>query len=306
MCSKAFALLFLMLAIASASSSPLTYKASLSGAYVSPPVATKANGSVSITLVNKSYASGFFYATNINQMTMAHLHAGPVGKNGPATAWAFNASYGPISGSIKASFTFNPSQNNVSALLATRQVYFNIHTTAHPAGELRGQLTRSPRKVKGTSYSTLPDGSYKETCLSLDDVECETYLNSWTSTTWLSCVCFLNSYGVIDYIYSPQDLDLSTCAQPPYVYHDEITLSLTCPPVASPPPPPSPPSPPSPPPPLTCKYRGESCDSNADCCFYGVNSPAVPCPPKELCCQREGLFSPKKCVSGSKAPPPPA
>ena len=288
MCSQAFALLALTL-IAYAYSTPLTYKASLSGAHVHPPVATKSVGSVSITLVNQSYASGFFYATNIKQMTMAHLHAGPVGKNGPSIAWAFNATYGPISGSIKASFTFNPFSHNITDLLAARLVYFNIHTAALPTGELRGQLTRFPSKVKGTSYTTsLPDGSYKETCLSPDDVECETYLSPWTSTTWLSCTCRLNSYGVDNYIYNPQDLDLSTCVQPPNVSHDEITLSLTCP---SPSPPPSPPPPPPTPPPPPCLGSGENCifdnpGHGAFCCSgnYCIivdeegESPQIVCP----------------------------
>ena len=119
---------------------PLVYKASLIGASAVPPVSSKATGSVSITLVNRSYASGYYYATNVNQMTMAHLHLGAMGKNGPVIAWAFNATYGPISGSVKALFSFNPSVNNVSGLLAAGLVYFNVHTTSHPAGELRGQL----------------------------------------------------------------------------------------------------------------------------------------------------------------------
>ena len=122
-------------------SSPLKYKASLAGAQEVPAVSTKATGLVSVTLFNASYATGYFYATNINQMTRAHLHAGAVGVNGPVIAWAFNATYGAISGSVKASFTFNPSLNNISSFLAAGQVYFNVHTAAYPAGELRGQLT---------------------------------------------------------------------------------------------------------------------------------------------------------------------
>ena len=132
--------IFSVLLIASASSASVVYKAACTGAQVVPPITTKASGSVSITIVNSSYATGYFYATNINQMTMAHLHAGAVGSNGPVIAWAYNATYGPISGSIKASFAFNPSSNNISSLLSLGLVYFNIHTTAHPTGELRGQL----------------------------------------------------------------------------------------------------------------------------------------------------------------------
>ena len=101
---------------------------------------TQATGLASVTLVNSSYALGYFYATNIKQMTMAHLHVGAVGKNGPPVAWALNASYGTISGSVRVSFSFNPSVNNISYLLASGLVYFNIHTTAHTGGEIRGQF----------------------------------------------------------------------------------------------------------------------------------------------------------------------
>jgi hypothetical protein len=43
------------------------------------------------------------------------------------------------SGSVKVFFSFDPSANNISALIVAGQVYFNIHTT-YPAGEIRGQL----------------------------------------------------------------------------------------------------------------------------------------------------------------------
>ena len=89
-----FALLSALMLSASASSSTLIYKASCTGSAVSPPVATKATGLVSISIVNASFATGYFYSTNIKQMTQAHLHAGAVGKNGPSIAWAFNATYG--------------------------------------------------------------------------------------------------------------------------------------------------------------------------------------------------------------------
>ena len=135
-----FILVSALIVLASASSTPLIYKATLTGAQTAPPVSTKATGLVSVSLINTTYATGYFFATSINQMSAAHLHSGAVGVNGPPIAWAFNATYGAITGSIKASFTFNPSLNNISALLAAGLVYFNIHTSAHPSGELRGQL----------------------------------------------------------------------------------------------------------------------------------------------------------------------
>jgi hypothetical protein len=147
--------------IATATAASLTYKATCTGASSVPPVSTKAAGSVSVTLVNTSFATGYFYATNIKQMTMAHLHAGAVGKNGPPIVWALalNGTYGPMSGSIKATFTFNPSLNNVSALLAAGLVYFNIHTIAYATGELWGQLSSKTllgSGLGGTSSMTPP------------------------------------------------------------------------------------------------------------------------------------------------------
>ena len=70
-----------------------------------------------------------------------------MGQKGPPIAWAFNAAYGPISGSIKATFTINPSLNNISSLLAAGNVYFNIHSLSYPDGELRGQFARLSTSV---------------------------------------------------------------------------------------------------------------------------------------------------------------
>ena len=152
-------MIILVLMMFESSSASITYLGTCTGDSSVPPVSTKAAGSVSVTLVNTSFATGYFYATNIKQMTMAHLHAGAVGKNGPPIVWAFNGTHGPVSGSIKATFTFNPSLNNVSALLAAGLIYFNIHTTAYPAGEIRGQLSSKTllgSGLGGTSSMTPP------------------------------------------------------------------------------------------------------------------------------------------------------
>ena len=157
-------LLALLISLASlASSAKPIYKAILVSphriSYPVPTVSTTTSGSVSISIVNATYASGYFFATNIKQMTQAHLHSGAVGKNGPAVAWAFNATYGPISGSIKAAFSFNPSLNNISSLLSAGLVYFNIKTIAYPTGELRGRLVAPYSSPSYTTLSTPLDYS---------------------------------------------------------------------------------------------------------------------------------------------------
>lgn len=130
----------LALLTSAVTSGPIVYHARCNGVSALPHVSTNATGSLSVTLIDHSYATATFYA---HQLTMAHLHAGATGKNGPVIAWAFNATCRPLSGSIKATFTFDPSVNNISSLLAAGLVYFNVHTMAYPAGELRGQLIRS-------------------------------------------------------------------------------------------------------------------------------------------------------------------
>jgi hypothetical protein len=57
------ALLFFIIASLVAAASALTYKAACTGAAVVPAVISKATGSVSITLINQTFASGYFYAT---------------------------------------------------------------------------------------------------------------------------------------------------------------------------------------------------------------------------------------------------
>ena len=156
--------------LAASAASAQVYKASLGGAQ------TKATGVASITLINATFATGYFYSTKIKQMTQAHLHTGAVGKNGPSIAWAFNATYGPLSGSIKASFTFDPSVNNISSLLAAGLVYFNVHTVAYPTGELRGQFAptsssdSSPTPLPNNSYDNSPTSSKAE--VTMNDIKC--------------------------------------------------------------------------------------------------------------------------------------
>jgi hypothetical protein len=67
--------------------------------------------------------------------TMAHFHAGEVGKNGAVVI--------PISGADKGTFegTATLTDDQASDLLAGRW-YVNVHTAANKAGEIRGQVTK--------------------------------------------------------------------------------------------------------------------------------------------------------------------
>lgn len=87
---------------------------------------------------------------NISDVQAAHIHLAPAGTNGPVVAFLF---HGPTTGrtqGILAQGTItaadligplagHPLSDLVSAMQAGN-TYSNVHTTAHPAGEIRGQI----------------------------------------------------------------------------------------------------------------------------------------------------------------------
>ena len=63
----------------------------------------------------------------------AHIHSGPAGTNGPVVV-PFNPSLGPGCTTVTRELAL--------AILHNRSGYYvNVHTSLHPAGEIRGQLT---------------------------------------------------------------------------------------------------------------------------------------------------------------------
>jgi hypothetical protein len=120
----------------------------LSGRQEVPPTPSSASGSATValndthtTLTVTVSVSGL---TNISE---ADLHAGPIGVNGPIL---FSLASGPFGSPLvvtlsEAALQPSPAQGIVSfadavnALFAGR-LYINIHTTAFPDGEIRGQV----------------------------------------------------------------------------------------------------------------------------------------------------------------------
>ena len=90
-------------------------------------------------------------AFGLADLTAAHLHLGAAGSNGPVVADLIAASGGSASpqfllAEIRSEQLVGPLADYPLDALAGRiesgDVYVNLHTTANPAGELRGQLTR--------------------------------------------------------------------------------------------------------------------------------------------------------------------
>ena len=109
-------------------------KISLSGNEEVPPVATPASGSGSIMVSDSKAVSG---SVTTNGMTgsMAHIHLGAAGKNGPVavplTKGGDNIWMVPAGASLS---------DEQYAAYKAGGLYVNVHSVAHPSGEIRGQI----------------------------------------------------------------------------------------------------------------------------------------------------------------------
>lgn len=114
---------------------------------VPAPRPTSATGLAQVIL----YASRIEFqlsAQNITGITMAHIHEGATGVAGPIRATLFMP--GSATGSVNGSFASGRLEDgnlpggvtvqSLKALILSGNTYVDVHTTANPAGEIRGQL----------------------------------------------------------------------------------------------------------------------------------------------------------------------
>lgn len=145
-----FALLAVLLAaMALPSSAGLWYlQATLTGSQEVPPVSTNASG-----VLFGSYddvAKTINLAITVNgilqsDLTASHIHRAPGGANGPVIFPIGGGSSYAVLGSqlikIISGASFPAAEE---ANLLSGNTYINIHTTAYPGGEIRGQITALP------------------------------------------------------------------------------------------------------------------------------------------------------------------
>ncbi len=118
---------------------PQLFQANLSGAKEVPPVMSWATGRAVLALSDDMTTLYWrILVDDITNITASHIHEGAPGENGPVIFPLFDGTgdFGPndpVSGSI----TLDASQ--LETLLAGNY-YVNVHTTDHPAGEIRGQI----------------------------------------------------------------------------------------------------------------------------------------------------------------------
>jgi len=114
-------------------------------------VTTAASG-IGTVLINESRTQMqvTLNTQELQNVTAAHIHVGPPGVNGPVIFDLFTG--GTFPSTLVVNLTaadlqprpaegINTFQDAVNAILAGN-TYFNVHTVANPAGEIRGQITQ--------------------------------------------------------------------------------------------------------------------------------------------------------------------
>jgi hypothetical protein len=137
-------------------SRPLHFVAPLSGEEEVPPVETLARGLATFHLSPSGDKLHFLLiVANLENVTMAHIHLGPRGVNGPVVVWLYPE--GPPPQLIEGRFSGVLATGTITAddlvgelegaeladLLGEMKAgntYVNVHTEQYPAGEIRGQI----------------------------------------------------------------------------------------------------------------------------------------------------------------------
>jgi len=145
----------------------------LEGSQEVPPVMTAAGAVAQFALNSDGTLSFELRATGpIQDATQAHIHLGARGQNGPVVAFLYGltapqdfqagdliASGTLDDGDVIARPGFVPSIANLVQRIRQGRTYANLHTTAHPGGEIRGQIIVTDRAP--VSHYSDPEFSWK-------------------------------------------------------------------------------------------------------------------------------------------------
>lgn len=107
----------------------------LTGDQEVPPVSTQATGVSNIEFLGDKVVTGSVKTSHIDG-TAAHIHMGPKGQNGPVIVTLVKS--GDSTWVVPGNTELSSAQ---FAALKTGELYVNVHSAAHPNGEIRAQLT---------------------------------------------------------------------------------------------------------------------------------------------------------------------
>jgi hypothetical protein len=136
----------------------LNFVAVLDGSQEVHEVQTRARGNARFQLSKDGMELRYVVnVANISNVTMAHIHLGARGQNGPVVAWLYPSQAPAVlipgrlngrlaEGVIRAEDLLNTLLDQTLADLIAHMragnAYVNVHTTAYPPGEIRGQIDR--------------------------------------------------------------------------------------------------------------------------------------------------------------------
>jgi hypothetical protein len=149
-------LVLLTIAILSVGAGSATFTVNLSGRDEVPTNDSRAHGQASFQLSDDGTTLHFrLIVGNIQNVTMAHIHLAPAGELGDPVVWLYPAAPPPqliegrssgilVEGSITAANLVGPLAGGTMADLVAQieagNTYVNVHTSAIPSGEIRGQI----------------------------------------------------------------------------------------------------------------------------------------------------------------------
>ncbi len=131
----------------------MSFSAKLSGAAEVPPVTTSASGrALFFTNMKTGEIRYIIHVKDIEDVTMAHIHLGAKGKNGPPVAMlhVLHMKKGKFSGVLARGIITKKdlmepykgkTVKDLVREMETGDTYVNVHTKAHPGGEIRGQIS---------------------------------------------------------------------------------------------------------------------------------------------------------------------
>ncbi|HZA08121.1 MAG TPA: CHRD domain-containing protein [Nitrososphaeraceae archaeon] len=139
------------------------FTATMTGSEEVPPKNTKATGTA--TFMSNTDGSSVSYkirVASIKGVTMAHIHSGGIGKNGPVVVTLFKSASptgtmnGLLSqGTVTSTNLEGPLKgktiSDLIRLMNDGAAYANVHTQQNPKGEIRGQISASASASASTS-----------------------------------------------------------------------------------------------------------------------------------------------------------
>jgi hypothetical protein len=130
------------------------FTATLSSKDEVPPNNSKASGTAEFNVSSDGKTVSYKVdVKDINKVTMAHIHQGKKGENGPVVVTLFKSATpsGPMNGELaKGDATANKLEgplkgkqiSDLVKIMEDGNAYTNVHTEQNPKGEIRGQISK--------------------------------------------------------------------------------------------------------------------------------------------------------------------